>query len=79
MCVSCLSAKLLIFHFFICDLSIKLCLKFFCLVYRYVLESEHMKKFFYYIQLPNFDVAADATATFKVSSSYKIQLYVIPT
>lgn len=34
-------------------------------VARYVLESEHMKKFFYYIQLPNFDVAADATATFK--------------
>lgn len=25
-----------------------------------------MKKFFDYIQLPNFDVAADATATFKV-------------
>lgn len=28
-----------------------------------------MKKFFDYIQLPNFDVAADATATFKVSAS----------
>ena len=25
-----------------------------------------MKKFFDYIQLPNFDVAADAAATFKV-------------
>lgn len=25
-----------------------------------------MKKFFYYIQLPNFDIAADAAATFKV-------------
>ncbi|KAJ8566083.1 hypothetical protein K7X08_030560 [Anisodus acutangulus] len=34
-------------------------------VARYVLESEHVKKFFYYIQLPNFDIAADATATFK--------------
>lgn len=36
---------------------------------RYVLESEHIKKFFNYIQLPNFDVAADATATFKVKFS----------
>ncbi|KAK4372764.1 hypothetical protein RND71_008148 [Anisodus tanguticus] len=34
-------------------------------VARYVLESEHVKKFFYYIQLPNFDIAADAAATFK--------------
>lgn len=33
---------------------------------RYVLESPHMKKFFDYIQLPNFDIAADAAATFKV-------------
>ncbi|KAM7525283.1 hypothetical protein LguiA_015185 [Lonicera macranthoides] len=32
---------------------------------RYVLESEHVKKFFDYIQLPNFDIAADAAATFK--------------
>ncbi|KAM7492756.1 hypothetical protein LguiA_035677 [Lonicera macranthoides] len=33
---------------------------------RYILESEqHMKKFFDYIQLPNFDVAADVAATFK--------------
>ncbi|ERN18287.1 hypothetical protein AMTRI_Chr10g230100 [Amborella trichopoda] len=32
---------------------------------RYVLESEHMKKFFPYIQLPNFDIASDAMATFK--------------
>ncbi|KAA8523592.1 hypothetical protein F0562_010015 [Nyssa sinensis] len=32
---------------------------------KYVLESEHIKKFFDYIQIPNFDVAADATATFK--------------
>ncbi|CAA3017775.1 MO25 At5g47540 [Olea europaea subsp. europaea] len=34
-------------------------------VARYVLESEHMKKFFDYIQLPNFDIASDAVATFK--------------
>lgn len=34
-------------------------------VARYVLKSPHMKKFFDYMQLPNFDVAADATATFK--------------
>ncbi|KAK6790247.1 hypothetical protein RDI58_014047 [Solanum bulbocastanum] len=34
-------------------------------VARYVLESEHVKKFFDYIQLPNFDIAADAAATFK--------------
>ncbi|XP_020574635.1 putative MO25-like protein At5g47540 [Phalaenopsis equestris] len=32
---------------------------------RYVLESEYMKKFFDYIELPNFDIASDATATFK--------------
>ncbi|KAL5987985.1 hypothetical protein ACLOJK_035748 [Asimina triloba] len=32
---------------------------------RYVLDSEHMKKFFDYIQLPNFDIASDASATFK--------------
>ncbi|XP_068668464.1 putative MO25-like protein At5g47540 [Aristolochia californica] len=32
---------------------------------RYVLESEHMKNFFDYIQLPNFDIASDASATFK--------------
>ncbi|CDP13759.1 unnamed protein product [Coffea canephora] len=34
-------------------------------VARYVLKSVHVKKFFDYMQLPNFDVAADATATFK--------------
>ncbi|XP_008811324.1 putative MO25-like protein At5g47540 [Phoenix dactylifera] len=32
---------------------------------RYVLESENMRKFFNYIQLPNFDIASDASATFK--------------
>ncbi|XP_028102425.1 putative MO25-like protein At5g47540 isoform X2 [Camellia sinensis] len=32
---------------------------------RYTLESEHMKKFFDYIQSPNFDIASDAVATFK--------------
>ncbi|KAM3268236.1 putative MO25-like protein [Capsicum chacoense] len=34
-------------------------------VARYVLEPVHVKKFFDYIQLPNFDIAADAAATFK--------------
>ncbi|XP_042417438.1 putative MO25-like protein At5g47540 [Zingiber officinale] len=34
-------------------------------VARYVLESEYMKKFFDYIQIPNFDIASDATITFK--------------
>ncbi|KAH7560959.1 hypothetical protein JRO89_XS10G0147100 [Xanthoceras sorbifolium] len=41
-------------------------------VARYVLESQHMKKFFDYIQLPNFDIAADAAATFKVNVTYMI-------
>ncbi|KAL0644955.1 hypothetical protein Bca4012_043246 [Brassica carinata] len=35
------------------------------IVAKYVLESEHVKKFFDYIQLANFDIAADAAATFK--------------
>jgi calcium binding protein 39 len=34
-------------------------------VAKYVLESPHMKKFFDYIQYPNFDIGADAAATFK--------------
>ncbi|XP_074364470.1 putative MO25-like protein At5g47540 [Apium graveolens] len=34
-------------------------------VTRYVLESEHFKKFFGYVQNPNFEIASDATATFK--------------
>ncbi|XP_074307427.1 putative MO25-like protein At5g47540 [Silene latifolia] len=34
-------------------------------VAKYVLESEDLKKFFDFIQLPNFDIAADAAATFK--------------
>lgn len=34
-------------------------------VAKYVLESELLKKFFGFIQLPNFDIAADAAATFK--------------
>lgn len=34
-------------------------------VASYVLKSAHVKKFFDYIQLPNFDVASDAAATFK--------------
>jgi Mo25-like len=40
--------------------------------FRYVLESEHMKKFFDYIQLPNFDIASDASATFKVRFTDKL-------
>ncbi|KAF9597359.1 hypothetical protein IFM89_017262 [Coptis chinensis] len=32
---------------------------------KYVLESDHMKKFFEYIQLPNFDISSDAWTTFK--------------
>ncbi|KAL6542941.1 hypothetical protein OROHE_010461 [Orobanche hederae] len=35
------------------------------IVARYVLQSQHMKKFFDYIQLPYFDIASDAAATFK--------------
>ncbi|XP_050205680.1 putative MO25-like protein At5g47540 [Mercurialis annua] len=34
-------------------------------VARYVLEPEHMKNFFNHIQIPNFDIASDAQATFK--------------
>lgn len=41
-----------------------------CLNVRYVLESPHMKKFFDYIQLPSFDIAADVAATFKVVASF---------
>ncbi|KAJ0045486.1 hypothetical protein Pint_03994 [Pistacia integerrima] len=35
------------------------------IIARSVLESESFRKFFDYIQLPHFDIAADATATFK--------------
>ncbi|KAH6795881.1 Mo25 family protein [Perilla frutescens var. hirtella] len=34
-------------------------------VAKYILDSDHMKKFFEFIQLPNFDIASDAAATFK--------------
>jgi len=34
-------------------------------VARYVLKSEHMEKFFEYVQLPNFDVASNVADTFK--------------
>ncbi|KOM46338.1 hypothetical protein LR48_Vigan07g004200 [Vigna angularis] len=34
-------------------------------VAKHVLESDNMKKFFEYIQLPNFEIASDAVATFK--------------
>ncbi|GKA62187.1 putative MO25-like protein [Tanacetum coccineum] len=39
---------------------------------EYVLESHHMKKFFDFIQLPNFDIAADAAATFKYSAEARL-------
>ncbi|XWS75846.1 hypothetical protein CRYUN_Cryun01aG0127000 [Craigia yunnanensis] len=32
---------------------------------RYVFESKHMKKFFDYLQNPNFNIASDVQATFK--------------
>ncbi|KAG2620199.1 putative MO25-like protein At5g47540 [Panicum virgatum] len=32
---------------------------------RYVLDSEHMKKFFDYIQIPDFNIASDAFRTYK--------------
>ncbi|XP_058210460.1 putative MO25-like protein At5g47540 [Rhododendron vialii] len=35
------------------------------IVARYLLESEHVKKFFDYMQNPNFEIASDAAATFK--------------
>ncbi|XP_075494122.1 putative MO25-like protein At5g47540 isoform X2 [Primulina tabacum] len=34
-------------------------------VARYALKSQHVKKFFDYMQLPTFDVASDVAATFK--------------
>ncbi|KAK1568647.1 hypothetical protein Q3G72_027094 [Acer saccharum] len=34
-------------------------------VAKYVLNSGHMKKFFIYLQNPNFDIASDVQATFK--------------
>lgn len=37
-----------------------------------------MKKFFDYIQLPNFDIAADAAATFKVVISFGV-MHILPT
>lgn len=40
--------------------------------FRHVLESDNMKKFFEYIQLPNFEIASDAVATFKVCLWYDI-------
>ncbi|KAE8715863.1 putative Auxin-responsive family protein [Hibiscus syriacus] len=34
-------------------------------VARHVLESDHVKKFFQYLQNPNFEIASDVQATFK--------------
>ena len=38
---------------------------------RYVLESPNVKKLFDYIQLPYFDISADAAATFKVKHDWQ--------
>ncbi|XP_052736193.1 putative MO25-like protein At5g47540 isoform X2 [Vigna angularis] len=43
-------------------------------VAKHVLESDNMKKFFEYIQLPNFEIASDAVATFKFFKDYNSQL-----
>ncbi|GER32865.1 Mo25 family protein [Striga asiatica] len=43
-------------------------------VASYILKSEHMKKFFDYIQFPNFDVASDAAATFKFFAEFNSKL-----
>ncbi|KAB5569601.1 hypothetical protein DKX38_003394 [Salix brachista] len=44
------------------------------IVARYVLETEHLKKFFTCIQIPNFEIASDAQATFKVNNAYLLIL-----
>lgn len=38
------------------------------------MESEHINKFFKYIQSPNFDIASDAAATFKVEYGWRLFL-----
>ncbi|KAH7576653.1 hypothetical protein JRO89_XS01G0125000 [Xanthoceras sorbifolium] len=43
-------------------------------VAKYVLNSGHMKKFFVYLQNPNFDIASDVQATFKFFQEYNSQL-----
>ncbi|CAN1237901.1 Putative MO25-like protein At5g47540 [Linum grandiflorum] len=43
-------------------------------VAKYVLESPHMPKFFTYVQLPNFEIASVAQATFKFFREYNTQL-----
>ncbi|KAL1567794.1 putative MO25-like protein isoform X2 [Salvia divinorum] len=45
-------------------------------VAKYILDSQHMKKFLEYIQLPNFDVASDAAGTFKFFADYNSKLLV---
>lgn len=45
--------------------------------HRYVLESEHFKKFFGYIQNPNFEIASDAATTFKVKHLEMTLLFVL--
>ncbi|CAK9133380.1 unnamed protein product [Ilex paraguariensis] len=46
---------------------------------RYVLESEHMKKFFEYVQNPSFEIASDAAATFKFFQEFNTKLLESPT
>jgi hypothetical protein len=68
-CFSQLSASIIylfiVFFFFMvcCQCFVHSFVGFDC---RYVLESPNVKKFFDYIQLPYFDISADAAATFKV-------------
>ncbi|KAG6535057.1 hypothetical protein ZIOFF_000011 [Zingiber officinale] len=45
-------------------LMLRECIRHQC-VARYILESDQVNKFFDYIQIPNFDIAADAIKTFK--------------
>lgn len=41
-------------------------MKYNCCFHRYILESDHIKKFFKSIQDPSFDIASDAASTFRV-------------
>ncbi|XP_042394372.1 putative MO25-like protein At5g47540 isoform X2 [Zingiber officinale] len=47
-------------------------------VARYILESEHMQKFFDYIEIPNFDIASDVTITFKFFTEFNSRLLSSP-
>ncbi|KAM6548472.1 hypothetical protein CsatB_020148 [Cannabis sativa] len=43
-------------------------------VAKYVLDSQHMKKFFNYIQIPTFEISSDAALTFKFFQEYNSKL-----